>query len=128
MVSDTSCSKQIKKEFQIKPLEKFKSTSPPLKKVSKIQKFKIEVLELYSEHYSVFQIQDFLLQNGVKISTRRIYQFLNKILKNPNFSLKTPSAVGGQNSQNMASDGQIKSSKATNAFMRKLEKISKDDQ
>lgn len=109
----------------MKPLEKFKAQSPPDRRVSKITKFKSDVLELYNDNYKVETIQDFLLQNGVKISTRRIYQFLKQNLNNPDFFVTNPTAVGGQKSkpQNQSAQPQ---SKAVSAYMKKLQKIAKE--
>lgn len=76
----------------MKILEDFKSREPPLKRVSKLNKFQNEVIELYGLDYTVEQIQDFLNSQKIKISTRRIYQFIKskKNLSNQNFPLQTP--------------------------------------
>lgn len=109
----------------MKPLASFKATSPPDRRVSKITKFKSDVLELYSDNYKVETIQDFLLQNGVKISTRRIYQFLKQNLNNPDFSLRTPSSGAAQKSKSQQQSAQ-NSSKAVSAYMQKLQNIAKE--
>lgn len=109
----------------MKPLEKFKAQSPPDRRVSKITKFKSDVLELYSDNYKVETIQDFLLQNGVKISTRRIYQFLKQNLNNPDFFLRTPSSGAAQKSKPQNQSAQ-NSSKSVSAYMEKLQKIAKE--
>ena len=110
----------------MKPLEKFKANSPPQRRVSTIQKFKDEILELYKEDYKVEQIQDFLLQNGVKITTRRIYQFLKKNLNNQNSSLRTPAAQRGGSEKSKPQQSAQNSSKAVSAYMQKLQKLAKE--
>lgn len=79
----------------MKILEDFKSREPPLKRVSKLNKFQNEVIELYGLDYTVEQIQDFLNSQKIKISTRRIYQFIKskKNLSNQNFPLQTPDRI-----------------------------------
>lgn len=76
----------------MKILEDFKSREPPKKRVSQLKKFQNEVKELHELDYTVEQIQDFLKLQKIKISTRRIYQFIKskKNLSNKNFSLQTP--------------------------------------
>ncbi len=109
----------------MKTLTSFRAQSPPQKRVSKISKFKSDVLELYNDNYRVDQIQDFLLQNGVKISTRRIYQFLKQNLNNPDFFLQTSSSSAAQKSKPQQQSAQ-NSSKAVSAYMQKLQKIAKE--
>lgn len=108
----------------MKALEKFKAQSPPKRRVSKIQNFKNEVLELYNDNYSIEQIQDFLLQNDVKISTRRIYQFLKQNLNSQNSFLQTSAAAGGQKSKPQQQSAQ--NSKAVSAYIQKLQKIAQE--
>jgi hypothetical protein len=108
----------------MKTLEKFKAQDPPKRRVSKIQKFKTEILDLYDNEYSVEQIQEYLLQNGVKVSVRRIYQFLKKNLNNQVFSLRTPSGRAAPKIQTTKQPAQ--NSKAVSAYMQKLQKIAKE--
>lgn len=108
----------------MKPLADFKSTSPPKRRVSKIQKFKTEILDLYDNQYSVEQIQEYLLQNGVKVSVRRIYQFLKQNLNNQVFSLRTTSGSAAPKIQTTKQPAQ--NSKAVSAYHEKLLKLSKE--
>lgn len=109
----------------MKKLESFKAQSPPKRRVSKIQNFKTEVLELYIDNYSVDQIQDFLLQNGVKISTRRIYQFLKKNLNNQNSLLRIPAASSG-GSEKSKPQQSAQNSKAVSAYIQKLQRLAQE--
>lgn len=112
----------------MKPLQKFKSHLPPDRRVSQITKFKSDVLELYQDNYRVETIQDFLLQNGVKISTRRIYQFLKKNLNNQNSLLRTPAAQRGGSEKSKPQQQSAQNSKAVSAYMQKLQKIAKEQE
>jgi len=82
----------------VKNLEKFKATSPPQRRVSRLKKYADEILQLYSEGYKVEQIQEFLLLQKVKVSVRAINKF-KQSLSIKNSSLKTPSGSAAQNSK-----------------------------
>lgn len=73
---------------KMKPLEKFKA-SPPKRRVSRLKKFETEILQLYNDGYQVEQIQDFLLQNGVKVTVDAINKFKRNLSIKSNSSLKT---------------------------------------
>lgn len=91
----------------MKTLEKFCSTSPPKRKVSKLKKYEQEIIKLYLNGYQVEQIQEFLNLQKIEISTRQIYQFLKKNL-NKNFSLETPDRVTvGKKSDKTAEQGEV---------------------
>jgi IS30 family transposase len=110
----------------MKSLESFKAQSPPQRRVSKIQKFRDDIIDLYNSERSVEQIQKYLLQNGVKISTRRIYQFLKQNLNNQNSSLRTPAASLGGSEKSKPQQQSAQNSKAVSAYMQKLQKIAKE--
>lgn len=109
----------------MKSLEKFKAQSPPIRRVSKIQNFKTEVLDLYSNNYSVEQIREYLLQNDIKISTRRIYQFLKQNLNNQNSPLRTPAASSG-GSEKSKPQQSAQNSKAVSAYIQKLQRLAQE--
>ena len=63
----------------MKTLESFLKKNLPMRRKSKLAEFKNEIFELYSRGFKVEQIQEFLIDNGVKkISKQAIYDFLNK--------------------------------------------------
>ncbi len=62
----------------MKSLDSFKKAVEPKRRVSKLNKFKNEIFELYDMDYSVSQIQKFLSENEIKISKRRIWDFISK--------------------------------------------------
>ena len=62
----------------MKSLNSFKKAVEPKRRVSKLNKFRTEIFELYDIDYSVSQIQKFLSENEIKISKRRIWDFISK--------------------------------------------------
>ena len=85
----------------MKQLDSFKKAQKPQKRVSSLKKYETEIKELFDENYTVEQIQEYLSSVNVEVSTRRIYQFINRNFKknlSQNFSLKTPSTAAAQNS------------------------------
>jgi oligoribonuclease NrnB/cAMP/cGMP phosphodiesterase (DHH superfamily) len=82
----------------MKTLDKFRATSPPKRRVSRLKKFEKEILELYDEGYQVEQIQEFLSMHGIKVSVRAINKFKQN-LSIKNSSLQTPSSEAAQNSK-----------------------------
>ena len=62
----------------MKSLDSFKKAVEPKRRVSKLNKFRNEIFELYDMDYSVSQIQKFLFENEIKISKRRIWDFISK--------------------------------------------------
>lgn len=96
----------------MKPLEKFKA-SPPKRRVSRLKKFETEILQLYEEGYQVEQIQEFLRQNGVKVTVDAINKF-KRNLSIKNSFLKTSSSEAAQNSKIEKTVEELKNSPDTN--------------
>lgn len=81
----------------MKPLEKFKATSPPQRRVSQLKKYQTEILQLYQEGYRVEQIQEFLSAQGIKVTARAINKFKQNLSKT--FPCIPPSNEVAQNSK-----------------------------
>lgn len=62
----------------MKTLDSFKKVIKPKRKISKLLKFRDEIFDLYNSGYRIQQIQDFLATNSVKITKRRIWDFIAK--------------------------------------------------
>lgn len=75
----------------MKKLESFKNREPPKRRVSKLEKIKTEVIDLYQSGYQVQQIQEFAKLEKIEVSISSIKRFLSK-LKASNFSATNPSA------------------------------------
>jgi len=58
-------------------LEEFKKKTNK-KRVSKLQNFKYDILNLYDNNYSLQAIQKYLLQKGVKTTFQNIAKFIKK--------------------------------------------------
>ena len=61
----------------MKTLEDFKKRTEPKRRLSKLEKFRDEIFDLYNSGYKVEQIQDYLLENNVKVSRSRLYSFIS---------------------------------------------------
>lgn len=81
----------------MKTLDSFRGQSPPKRRVSRLKKFETEILQLYDEGYQVEQIQEFLLQNGVKVTVDAINKFKRNLSKT--FPYKPSSSGAAQNSK-----------------------------
>lgn len=69
------------------------------RKVSQLDRFKEEINQLYESGYKIEVIQCFLQEQGVEVSLRAIYYYLQKQNEGQkNFSLKNPSTAGGKKS------------------------------
>ena len=110
----------------MKPLDSFIKNNTPLRRVSKLSDHGEEILSLYNKNFSVGQIKEYLfLEHQIKISTRRIYQFLKKNSNGKNFPTKTPtSAAGTEKSENQG----VATSKATNAYYERMQKLANETQ
>lgn len=65
-------------------LEQFKKNKQP-KKVSVLDKYQDEILELYRDNFSQQSIVDFLKTKGIKTSRQNVGKFINKLTtKNDN--------------------------------------------
>ena len=82
----------------MKTLDSFHGQSPPKRRVSRLKKYKTEILQLYDEGYQVEQIQEFLASNGIKVSVRAINKFKQNLSKT--FPHKPSSSEAAQNSKN----------------------------
>ncbi|MDO8454954.1 MAG: hypothetical protein Q7S59_10330 [Sulfurimonas sp.] len=112
----------------MKPLESFLRKHTPARRVSALEPFVNQIIQLYDTNYSIEQIQEYLSTNKIEISTRRIYQFIKvkKNLSNKNFSLKTPSAASTEKkseNQGVANEN----SKATNAYLAKIQRLAQSE-
>ncbi len=81
----------------MKNLEKFKATTPPQRRVSRLKKYADEILQLYTDGYQVEQIQEFLQTQGITVSVDAINKFKRNLSKI--FPYKPPSGGAAQNSK-----------------------------
>lgn len=58
-------------------IAEFKKKNQP-KKVSTLKKFESEILELYSDGYSLKTIAQFLKENGIKTTFQNVSKFIKK--------------------------------------------------
>lgn len=111
----------------MKSLESFIKKNQPKKRVSQLKKYEKETLELYATDYQVEQIQEFLISKNIKISTRRIYKFIEGRAKK-NFSIKNPSAAGtAKKSEEKGVAESPQNSKAISAYKAKMQKLAERD-
>lgn len=100
----------------MKTLEQFCKQNKPKRRKNKLEKYSQEIKQLYSEHYTIEQIQDFLAGQGVNTSQRYIYAYLslNANKNNRNSMNKVAQKVTTQEPTGI--------SKATQSFLKNLDK------
>jgi hypothetical protein len=105
----------------MKPLEKFKATSPPKRRVSRLKKYTDEILELYNNGYQVEQIQEFLRAQGIIVSVDAINKFKRNLSKT--FPYKPSSGSAAQNSKKSVEElkNSPKTNIATKLFLQNLD-------
>ena len=62
----------------MKSLDDFLKNNKPLRRVSKLENFKDEILKLYEKNFSVEQIIEFLQKNKVETTKWNLYKYLQK--------------------------------------------------
>ena len=115
----------------MKELDNFLKNNKPKKKVSKLDNFTTEIMELHHKNYQVEQIQEFLKAQKIEISTRRIYKFIKHNLTSKNFSLQNLSAKGTNKktqtkSKTVAISKDSQPDKAMQNFLNKMQKIAEN--
>ena len=96
----------------MKTLDSFLKNKKANRRVSKLEKFRDEILYIYDNNYKVEVILEFLKLNGIQVSKTAVYNFLAKVKKGktqqtayhkPNSKKNTNSSSSSKNSNNQNS-------------------------
>jgi len=101
----------------MKTLDDFVKNNTPNRRKSALEAFSTEIMELYAKGFKVEQIHEFLKANSIKISKRRIWDFIAKSkTSHSNTQLQQSSKDDYLNSSN-----EPPKKKAFNHFLSKIE-------